>query len=354
MQAATSLKTIRSSSPLLRNLSHNTPSRFLPSTASVPRLFSTGHPRSANMTTGTFKYIDPTTYAQSDVPFVKPWSKVDGPGSSFKLKDHERPVENIRGQESNFSVDKSGFAVYNYPAQEKAFIEESKVREGYYAEVEKVLREKLPGIKKVVIFDHTIRRREKASPRQPVQQVHVDQTPNAAAVRVRRHLPADEAEELLKGRYQIINVWRPIANPASDFPLAVIDWRSTTPSDLVKVDLLYPKRETNGTNGVHDDDDRGKEVLPDPNSTSSTVGYEVKGETYSVQSNDNHKFFYVKDMTPEEVMFIKCFDSRSQVNPGGKKGVADYTPHTAFVDPQTPASAPGRQSIEVRCLVFYE
>ncbi|KIW94953.1 uncharacterized protein Z519_04933 [Cladophialophora bantiana CBS 173.52] len=302
------------------------------------------------MTTGIFKYIDPASYVDSDVPFVKPWGKVDGPGYSFKLTDRQRPVEDIRGQESNFSVDTSGFAVYKSPAQEKAFTDDAKVREGYYAEVEALLREKLPGVKKVVFFDHTIRRREKASPRQPVQQVHVDQTPNAAAVRVRRHLPAEEAEELLKGRYQIINVWRPIANPASDFPLAVVDYRTTEPSDMVKVDLLYPKRETNG---FHDDDDRGKEVLPDPSSASSTVGYEVKGETFAIKPNDKHKFFYMKDMTPEEVMFIKCFDSASEVN-GGKKGVAGYTPHTAFVDPQTPADAPGRQSIEVRTLVFYE
>jgi hypothetical protein len=34
--------------------------------------------------------------------------------------------------------------------------------------------------------------------------------------------------------------WRPIENPASDFPLALIDWRSIAPSDFVKVDLLYP------------------------------------------------------------------------------------------------------------------
>ncbi|KIX97377.1 uncharacterized protein Z520_06829 [Fonsecaea multimorphosa CBS 102226] len=306
------------------------------------------------MTEGRFKYIDPSSYVDSDVPFVKPWSKVDGPGYSFKLTDHDRAVENIRGQESKFSVDTSGFAVYNSPAQEKAFTDDAKVREGYYSEVEALLREKLPGVKKVVFFDHTIRRREKASPRQPVQQVHVDQTPNAAAVRVRRHLPAEEAEELLKGRYQIINIWRPIANPASDFPLAVIDYRTTEPSDMVKVDLLYPKRETNGTtNGVHDEDDRGKEVLPDPSSASSTAGYEVKGETFAVRPNDKHRFFYMKDMTPEEVMFIKCFDSYSEVN-GGKKGIAAYTPHTAFVDPQTPADAPGRQSIEVRSLVFYE
>lgn len=304
------------------------------------------------MTTGAFKYIDPASYVQSDEPFVKPWSKVDGPGYSFRLTDHKRDVENIRGQESNFSVDTSGFSVYNYPAQEKEFVDDAKVRERYYAEVEAMLREKLPGVKKVVIFDHTIRRRQKASPRQPVQQVHVDQTPNAAAIRVRRHLPPAEAEELLKGRYQIINVWRPIANPASDFPLAIIDWRTTKPSDLVKVDLLYPKREA--TNGVDDGDDRGKEAFPDPNSASSTVGYEVKGETFAVAPSDSHKFYYMKDMTPEEVMFIKCFDSRSQNNPSGKAGLADYTPHTAFVDPQTPATAPGRQSIEVRCLVFYE
>lgn len=306
------------------------------------------------MTTGSFKYMDPTSYTQSDEAFVKPWAKVDGPGYSFRLLDHKRSVENIRGHESDYSTDKSGFAVYNYPAQEKVFTDEAAVRQDYYDEVESLLREKLPGIKKVVIFDHTIRRREKSSPRQPVQQVHVDQTPGAAAARVRRHLPADEAEDLLKGRYQIINVWRPIGNAASDFPLAVVDWRSTTPKDFIKVDLLYPKRapETNGTKD--DDDDRGKEALPDPNSVSSTNGYEVKGETYGVVATDKHQFKYVKDMTPEEVMFIKCFDSRSQTMSGGKPGVAHCTPHTAFVDPNTPADAPGRQSIEVRCLVFYD
>ena len=303
------------------------------------------------MTTARFKYLDPTTYVNSTEPFVKPWTKVDGPGMSFKLTDDHRSVENIRGQEHNFSTDKSGFALHTYPAKEQSFRRDAAVREGYYAEVEQLLRDKLPGVKKVVIFDHTIRRREKSSPRQPVQQVHVDQTPGAAEVRVRRHLPADEAEELLKGRYQIINVWRPIENAASDFPLAVIDWRTTSPEDFVKVDLLYPKR-TGQTNGADGDDDRGREVLPsaDP---ESTEGYEIKGETYGVAPSDKHRFYYMKDMTPEEVMFIKCFDSRSQTA-AGIKGVAHCTPHTAFVDPDTPADAPGRQSIEVRCLVFYD
>lgn len=345
--ATRSIHSTKVVTPLLKYISGTSiPTRTLPSFSS--RLLYTSASTKANMTITTFKYIDPSSYSKSEKPFEKPWAKVDGPGYSFNLIDRKRSVENIRGNEENFSTDTSGFAVYNYPAKEKSFTDDAVVREKYYPEVEQLLRDKLPGIKKVVFFDHTIRRRDKSSPRQPVQQVHVDQTPQAAAVRVRRHLPADEAEELLKGRYQIINVWRPIQNPASDFPLAVVDWRSTKPEDFVKVDLLYPKR-SEGDDG----DDRGKEVLPDSSSATSTEGYEIKGETYGVQPNENHKFYYYKDMTPDEVMFIKCFDSHSQIH-GGKKGLADSTPHTAFVDPQTSADAPGRQSIEVRTLVFYE
>jgi len=258
-------------------------------------------------------------------------------------------VHNIRGKEQDFSTDKSGFGVYNIPAKEKLFVDDATVRDGYYKEVEEVLRQTHPGIKKVHIFDHTIRRRQKDSPRQPVQQVHVDQTPEAVAVRVRRHLP-DEAEELLKGRVQLINVWRPIENAASDMPLAVIDWRTTSPSDFVPVDLMYPKR----ADSVMDDDDRGKEQVPDEATYQSIDNYEVKGETLGVTASDSHNFYYMKDMTPDETMLLKCYDSWGDGMPGGKKGIAVRTPHTAFIDPDTPSNAPGRQSIEVRCLVFYE
>jgi len=297
------------------------------------------------MTTASFKHIDLASSTSK-----KPWSKVDGPGMSFEMRDHERPVHNIRDDQASFTTDNSGFAVYNTPAKEKSFTDDAAVRNGYYQEVEDMLRQRLPGIKKVHIFDHTIRRRVKDAPRQPVQQVHVDQTPGAAEVRVRRHLPEDEAEQLLKGRYQIINVWRPIENPASDMPLAVIDWRSTSPADFIPVDLMYPAR----ADSAMDDDDRGKEKLPDQQKYNSTEGYEVRGETLGVAPSDKHKFYYMKDMTPDEVMLLKCFDSWGEGMPNGKKGLAVRTPHTAFLDPNTPEGAPGRQSIEVRCLVFYE
>ncbi|KAM3422177.1 hypothetical protein BST61_g2546 [Cercospora zeina] len=295
------------------------------------------------MTTAIFKHIDTTTYSG------KPWGKVDADATSFKLEDVERKVHNIRGREQEFTTDNSGFAVYNSPAKEKLFTDDKAVREGYYAEVENLLRKNIKGIKKVHIFDHTIRRKDKASPRQPVQQVHVDQTAGATDIRVRRHV-SHEADELLKGRYQIINVWRPIGNPASDFPLAVVDWRSTEPKDFIPVDLLYPVRP----DSAMDDDDRGKERLADPATLQSTEGYEARGETLGVAANENHKFYYMKDMTPDEVMLLKCYDSFGVGEKFEHEGIATRTPHTAFFDPNTPADAPGRQSIEVRCLVFYE
>ncbi|KAK4096854.1 hypothetical protein N658DRAFT_501098 [Parathielavia hyrcaniae] len=313
-------------------------------------------------TSGEFRYMDPASISAG----TKPWSKVDGAYFSFTLTPHRRSVANLRdhlapdAEPGTFGsdIDVSGFATYHFPAAEKTFSDDAAVRTGYYDEVKDLLRSKLQGsISHIEIFDHTIRRRDPTSPRQPVQQVHVDQTPAAAEARVRRHvkLPPPELDALLQCRYQIINVWRPIGHPATDFPLAVIDWRSTKPDDLVPVDLLYPLHHRGTTSGDDDDDDdRGKETLPDLTRAASTEGYGVKGETYGVLPSEAHRLYYVKDMTPDEVLLLKCFDSWAEGKPQGREGVAAWSPHTAFVDPATPEGTKGRESIEVRCLVFYD
>jgi hypothetical protein len=140
--------------------------------------------------------------------------------------------------------------------------------------------------------------------------VHIDQSYEASTKRVSYHLP-DEADELLKGRYQIINVWRPI-KPIYRSPLAVADAHSVPDSDLVGTKLIYPDRE---------------------------------GETFSVKANPAHKWYYRYGQTPDIVTLIKCFDSKAD-------GRARRVPHTAFVNPET-EDHPPRESIEVRALVFH-
>jgi hypothetical protein len=173
------------------------------------------------------------------------------------------------------------------------------------------------GASKIFIFDHTIRRQGQDSRvdpskplRGPVQRVHIDQSYQASLNRVTHHLP-EEGPELLKGRVQIINVWRPIKTIYKD-PLAVADAHSVPDSDLVGVPLIYPDRA---------------------------------GETYTVRPNPAHKWYYAYEQTPDEVTLIKCFDTK-------KDGRARRVPHTAFVNPET-EHRQARESIEVRALVFH-
>jgi hypothetical protein len=51
-------------------------------------------------------------------------------------------------------------------------------------------------------------------------------------------------------------------------------------------------------------------------------------------------------MQPEEAVLIRCFDSALE-------GPHRFSVLTGFDDPETPADAPPRESIEVRMLVFF-
>ncbi|KAF9262891.1 hypothetical protein L218DRAFT_928475 [Marasmius fiardii PR-910] len=267
------------------------------------------------------------TYFSSPPNGERPYTCVnesaDRPRQNWTPQEHSVEIEDVRSDdtEKQYTLDKNGFEFHKEPAKHTSFLTDEEVEREYYPESIELIK-KLTGARKVVLFDHTIRRRTgeldtDETKRQPVALVHVDQTPESAANRVRRHLPAEEAEEVLRSgsRFQIINLWRPISNPALDWPLALCDYSSVDKTkDLVPVALLYPDRE---------------------------------GQTFGVKFSENYRWKYAKGMTPEDMVLIKCYDS---IENGS---VAQFTPHTAFQDPTTPEGAPFRQSIELRALVFY-
>lgn len=256
------------------------------------------------------------TFYKAPADGSKPFNYVEAPPEgqpqhNFSEELHEVQMNDVRGRESDFSLDVDAFqAVSNVTSTEKDFASDEHIKQTYYPEVEKLLLENVPGAHKVVLFDHTIRRSSPKASRAPVTRVHVDQTARSTEWRVRLHSP-DEADELLKGRYRIINVWRPINGPVQAHPLGFASANTTDSSDLVGVEHRYPNRT---------------------------------GETAAVRFNPGQQFFYWSGMTNEERLFLKCFDS--------KDGVGQRVPHTAFVDPRTPEDARGRESIEVRALVY--
>jgi hypothetical protein len=65
-----------------------------------------------------------------------------------------------------------------------------------------------------------------------------------------------------------------------------------------------------------------------------------------VKPNPDHRWYFKYAQRPDEVTLIKCYDSLED-------GRARRVPHSAFVDPSE-EDKDGRESIEVRTLVFYD
>jgi hypothetical protein len=274
---------------------------------------------------------DRLPYVEAELNYLAPTSQrpryyayerdANDPPPVMPLDPHMMQIHTLRPIADELSLDIQGFALKEQRSAVKDFWDDDEVRRVYYPEVERFIAE-VTGASRFFIFDHLQRRRvpglegrgrRNGAPPQPASRVHVDHTARSGPQRVRDLLP-DEAEELLRGRVQVINFWRPILNePLRDAPLAVCDSRTLAPGDLVPADLVYRHRV---------------------------------GETYSVTYNPAHRWFYAPEMRRDEVLLLKIADTRTDIP-------ARFMPHTGFIDPTTPPDATPRQSIEVRTLVFH-
>jgi hypothetical protein len=147
-----------------------------------------------------------------------------------------------------------------------------------------------------------------------------------------RFVHADFTDESLRGTFQYwegvrledysrfaaYNVWRVITPPPQDVPLAVCDARTVAAKD--PLDALA--------------------VMDPPG------GSEFHNVTTAYFPNPAHRWYYFKDMTPEEVLIFKAHDSDA--------ARAHRVPHTAFTDPTCPKGVPARASAEIRVLAVFK
>ncbi|KAF2011035.1 hypothetical protein BU24DRAFT_427240 [Aaosphaeria arxii CBS 175.79] len=286
-----------------------------PSTSSITKdVNHQGLPIPRGTVTASLSFYKPPEDGSAPHNYVEP--PTDGrPQRNFGEAWESVPLSDLRGLESNFTLDNNAFSVLsNIPSSTVSsdFTDDAKIKSTYYPEVEQLLLSTIPGATRILLFDYTVRRSTPNANRAPVTRVHIDQTPSSAESRVRYHLP-DEADTLLRSRYRIVNVWRPLNGPVMAHPLAVADSATVRDEDLIPVEHRYPHRT---------------------------------GETAAVRYHEGQRWYYWSGMRDEERLLLKCFDSDEAVGQWGR------VPHTAFVDPRTPEGAVGRDSIEVRALVF--
>lgn len=258
-------------------------------------------PRDATVQ-GSLLFLEPSE-RRPRLDFTRP-----GTGSVSELYA-PRTVVIRDARKVNASLDVQGFELVRH-ASSIDFLSEPEIVSVGDAEAAELVRE-VTGAARVLVFDHTLRRRAPDAPRQPSTRVHVDYTAKSGPQRV-RDLLGDEAEDLLRKRVAFINVWRPVRRPVEDWPLALCDARSADAAALVATDVIYADRE---------------------------------GEIYGATHDAKQRWFYYPDLQLDEAILIKCYDSRTDV--------ARFTPHTAFDNPLTLANAPPRESIEFRAIAFF-
>ena len=231
---------------------------------------------------------------------------------------HAVTIRNARPFAALLSIDAEGFALLRAPSAFTDFQDDAAIRSAYYPEVERSLAE-VTGAALVINFDHNVRNAARAALgevgiRAPVARTHNDFTLRSGPDRARRELEQRglDADILLRGRFAIVNLWRPIGRPVEKSPLALCDARTIAPEDIVAADLLYRDRT---------------------------------GETYALRHNPAQRWYYFPNMAPSEAILIKSYES--------DPSVARFSPHSAFDDPNSRPDVPERESIETRSLVIY-
>ncbi|MGR8950642.1 MAG: CmcJ/NvfI family oxidoreductase [Gammaproteobacteria bacterium] len=316
---------------------------------------------------GVFNYLAESTEA-SLYRNGKVLTKRDADGSDAGLIGVDRIPRSIEvrdartlGAGEKMTCEANGFELLSRPLEDDTldFLDHQAVVKKYYKQCEKIVAESTGA--EAFAFDHNIRSaagknsKKRISGGQQVQGpahiIHGDYTLYSGPQRLRdlakppsgndtlaSLLPAGQAlisQEMVEralgdgGRFAIINVWRSIADePVQTDPLALCDGRTVEPEDLVVFEIHYQDRI---------------------------------GENYFAKPSARHKFYFYPEMTRDEAMLIKQWDSAGPLamsNGAQADGSVDNAPctfsfHSAFEDLTVADDAPDRWSIEVRCIVIY-
>lgn len=235
------------------------------------------------------------------------------------------PIHDLRRAADLLSLDVCGFEFHRNETDFRDFYDAEAVREDYYPEVAAALKE-LTGAEAVFVFDHNVRssvRAARGEPgvREPVDQAHNDYTEASGPIRKAAILESVGRLDLAENEFALVNLWRPIIGPVQDTPLALCDSSSVAPGDFIHTDIHH-FAEGNDTTPAH------------------------SGMIYALHHNPQHRWYFASAMQPDEILLLKCYDSR-------KDGRARFMPHTGFRNPDCPSEFIPRESIEARTLVVY-
>ncbi len=232
-------------------------------------------------------------------------------------EDHEVILTDARSVQDQLSIDRNGFVLLNHVTAVKDFFDPEQVAKVFYPEVIGLAKQLL-GASHAVAFGPVPRSDDPAfkQGRLPAFGAHVDYG-RRTIEEMARPLLGELADYWFSKRVVLMNFWRPITTVYRT-PLALCDASTVLADDLNESEI------------------RGG--LDDPN-RAPLYGF-------NLSFNPNHRWYYVHQMRPDEMLAFKLYDS-DPLRP-------QWTGHTAFNDPESAPDAPPRMSMEVRTVSFID
>lgn len=246
-----------------------------------------------------------------------------------RCDEHEVLVRNARLMGETYTLESHGFTLVHHDTAVRNFYDADEVEQIYPREIEQLLLE-LTEADKVLSLGTTLR--SSHNPRQNIQppgrEAHVDYNEASSRRLARRMLEQAGLRDYTYSRFMAINLWRVTSPPPQDWPLALCDGRSVGRED-----------------GVHNVMVRVDEIP----SMDEMLSMEIPNEdqlpaAFLFRYNPAHRWFYFPDMTPNELLIFKLYDS--------DESGAWRVPHGSFRDPSYPDAA-GRESAEIRTVVYF-
>ena len=275
-----------------------------------------------------------TAEVQTTIDYLIPSSRINrrfwAPGKEFNTGIYARYPVTVRNARiaGPFTLDEHGFSLGRHRTDVTDWAQNYGPDGAYAREVQDVAQ-RMCGADLVLPMGGMVRSAGETGPsvQPPAAEAHVDFTQGCAeriAERLyRRFHPAGPGYH----RFIAFSLWRALSPPPQDMPLALCEARSV--------------RDDEGTSNVKVDVDE----IPTGDALYAPIeGEENMAAATIFHHSPDHRWWFFPDMQPDEVLFIKFYDSDHRR--------AWRCPHTAFRDTSRP-DARQRQSMEFRAIAYF-
>jgi len=230
----------------------------------------------------------------------------------------EMEIADARGLDC--SLDREGFMLVQHESAVRDLTDLDQVAAVHRGEIASLLKE-LTGCDEVVMtpmgilrFSERLGQNEAHDNSHPAWFAHVDMSHESAAVARAKGTP--EGRSVVRSAQY--NVWRALSGAPQDVPLALCDYTSVKPEDLIDCTAIFD---------------------PPGGAPEWSFG------NYVIAHNPDHRWYYFSDMQPDEAIVFKTSESDA--------GRAQLMPHGAVKNPLAGEDAPARISLEMRGTCYW-